>query len=183
VESDQVMLRPVNEDDLSVLDRFVMDPVALGRFAWQGWSDPRRWRRAWAENGLLGADGGQLMVVRGADRLGFVTWRKVFTSRISHCWNIGIALFPEARGKGYGTEAQRMLVHYLFAHTQVFRIEAATETANTAEQRALEKAGFTREGILRGYAFRDGRWRDGVLYSVLRHEVIGDIADETSFTD
>jgi RimJ/RimL family protein N-acetyltransferase len=43
--------------------------------------------------------------------------------------------------------------------------------SNVAEQRALEKAGFTREGIVRGAAFQGGRWRDGVVYSVLRSEV------------
>jgi RimJ/RimL family protein N-acetyltransferase len=40
-----------------------------------------------------------------------------------------------------------------------------------AEQRALEKAGFTREAILRGTTFRQGRWHDHVIYSVLRDEV------------
>jgi RimJ/RimL family protein N-acetyltransferase len=62
-------------------------------------------------------------------------------------------------------------VHYLFAHTQVNRVEAVTEVTNFGEQRALEKAGFTREGILRGTTFRQGQWHDQVIYSVLRHEV------------
>jgi RimJ/RimL family protein N-acetyltransferase len=70
-----------------------------------------------------------------------------------------------------GTQAQRLLVRYLFAHTQVNRIEAITEITNRAEQRALEKAGFTREGVLRGSTFRRGRWHDQVIYSVLRDEV------------
>ncbi|MFE9450159.1 GNAT family N-acetyltransferase [Streptomyces sp. NPDC006739] len=44
--------------------------------------------------------------------------------------------------------------------------------ANIAEQRALEWAGFTREGILRGACFRAGAWHDMVMYSVLRAEVL-----------
>jgi len=40
----------------------------------------------------------------------------------------------------------------------------------SAEQRALEKAGFTREGILRGATYRAGQWHDQVIYSVLRNE-------------
>jgi len=40
--------------------------------------------------------------------------------------------------------------------------------ANIAEQRALEKAGFTREGVMRGIGWRGGSWRDGVMYSLLR---------------
>jgi RimJ/RimL family protein N-acetyltransferase len=67
--------------------------------------------------------------------------------------------------------AQRLLVRYLFAHTQVSRVEATTEITNAAEQRALEKAGFTREGVLRGTTFRQGRWHDQVIYSVLRDEI------------
>jgi RimJ/RimL family protein N-acetyltransferase len=95
----------------------------------------------------------------------------VRTGQVSHCWAIGIGLAPEFRGRGYGTEAQRLLVRYLFAHTQLNRIEATTEITNTGEQRALEKAGFTREGVLRGATFRAGRWHDQIIYSVLRHEV------------
>ena len=171
MSDDLVTLRPVLEDDLPVLDQFTMDPEMTGPFQWQGWSDPGRWRRRWAENGLLSEDGGQLMVVSGPERLGFVAWRKITNWRTSYCWNMGIQLLPKARGHGVGTQAQRLLVQYLFAHTPVTRIEAETETTNIAEQRALEKSGFTSEGVARSIVFRDGRWRDNVRYSVLRDDV------------
>ena len=77
------------------------------------------------------------MVVRGDDVLGAVSWRRHETAPASHCWVLGIGLLPQARGYGYGTQAHRLLVDYLFAHTTVHRIEAATETGNIAEQKAL----------------------------------------------
>lgn len=166
-----VDLRPVAESDLPILYKLTNDPAATGDLEWYGWQDPTRARRRWEENGMLGENGGTLVVVRGDQVLGFVEWHRQQMGRISFCWNIGIALMPEARGLGYGTQAQRLLVRYLFAHTLVNRIEAGTEVSNIAEQRALEKAGFTREGITRGAAFQGGRWRDGVVYSVLRSEV------------
>jgi RimJ/RimL family protein N-acetyltransferase len=165
-------MRPVGEDDLPLLYRLISDPDMTGEHEWFGWRNPREFPRRWAENGLLGDDGGIFMVVRGSDRLGVLSWRKIATSQSSYCWEIGIALVPEARGRGYGTLAQRMLVEYLFAHTHVHRIQATTEVTNTAEQRALQKAGFTREGILRSSGFRDGQWRDGTMYSILRDEVM-----------
>lgn len=168
---DQVSLRPVGEDDLPLLYRLTSDPTATGEYEWFGWQDPGEFRRPWAENGLLGEDGGMLIVAKGAEALGLMNWRKHKTSRVSFCWEIGIALAPGARGQGYGTQAHRLLAGYLFAHTLVNRIQAGTETGNIAEQRALEKAGFTREGVLRGSGFRDGRWVDGVLYSMLRSEI------------
>jgi RimJ/RimL family protein N-acetyltransferase len=169
--ADDVALRSVTEADLKVIERFLAEPEVAGPFEWHGWKDPFRFRRRWAENGLLGDDGGTLMVALGADALGFVAWRKVVTSMSSSCWNMGIGLLPEFQGKGYGTEAQRLLVRYLFAHTQVHRIEAATDVGNIAEQRSLEKVGFQREGVMRGHAFRDGTWHDTLLYGVLRDEV------------
>ena len=168
--NDQLRLRPVAEDDLAVIERLLGDPEASGEHRWLGWFDPRWLRRRWEETGLLTEEGGTLTVAVSAEPLGFVNWRRQRTTQVSHCWKIGIGMLPKVRGLGYGTEAQRLLVDYLFAHTQVNRIQAITEIANTAEQWALSKAGFTREGVLRGYAFRDGEWRDAVMYSVLRED-------------
>jgi len=167
--SDEVALCPVREDDLALLEDLTQDPEKTGEFEWFGWSDLRRWRRGWDENRLIGPDGGTLIVTCGDQRLGLVNWRRQpITVPSSYCWEIGIVLLPEARGRGYGTQAQRLLARYLFAHTTVHRIWAGTEVDNLAEQRALEKAGFTREGITRATGWRDGAWRDGVIYSLLR---------------
>jgi len=88
----------------------------------------------------------------------------------SRAWNIGITLLPEHRGSGYGTLAQAMLAAHLFAHTAANRVEASTDVANIAEQRSLERAGFRREGVLRGAQHRNGAWRDLVLYARLRED-------------
>jgi RimJ/RimL family protein N-acetyltransferase len=132
---DQVVLQPVAEDDMQLLYRHTSDP-SVTRGEWFGWQDPGRFRRQWADNGLLTADGGMLIVTASGERLGFVSWIKHQLAQTSYCWRIGVAITPEARGHGYGTEAQQQLVRYLFAHAQVTRIEATTEITNMAEQRA-----------------------------------------------
>jgi RimJ/RimL family protein N-acetyltransferase len=164
---DLVRLRLARESDLPLLDRLYGDPEVAGEFGWMGWH-PSPWPKRWAQNRLLGDDISTLMVEHGGEPIGFVQWHPRPTSRMSYCWNIGIGLLPNTRGKGYGTTAHRLLVRYLFAHTQAHRIEAETELGNIAEQRALEKAGFTREGVHRQCAWRDGAWRDEVAYGVLR---------------
>ncbi|MHB8599722.1 MAG: GNAT family N-acetyltransferase [Ktedonobacteraceae bacterium] len=67
-------------------------------------------------------------------------------------------------------EAQNLLADYLFSTYPIMRVEAVTDKENIAEQRALEKAGFTREGILRQAQWRSGMWHDQVMYSKLRGE-------------
>jgi RimJ/RimL family protein N-acetyltransferase len=166
-----VTLRPVHEDDLPWLAGLRDGPEASGVHEWHGWSDPRQEQRQWNESGLLGEYNGTLIVMHGADRVGSVQWRRVQTGPSAFNWAIGIGIARQFRGRGFGSGAQRLLVQYLFAHTQVNRVEATTEITNLAEQRALEKAGFTREGVMRGTTFRQGRWHDQVMYSVLRDEV------------
>jgi RimJ/RimL family protein N-acetyltransferase len=168
---DRVTLRPVAEDDLVVLERLTNDPEGAGPYEWHGWHDPHVWRHRWLENGLAGSAAGTLIVARGDTPAGFVSWRQVSTGPVSACWELGIGIVPEARGQGVGTQAHRLVARYLFAHTQANRIQASTAAGNVAEQHALEKAGFSREGVLRGFGYRQGRWHDYVLYSVLRSEV------------
>jgi RimJ/RimL family protein N-acetyltransferase len=169
--ADHVTLRPVREDDLPVLEDLTWDPEIAGEFARFGWFDLGMWRRAWAADQMIGADGGALMVLSGDVTAGFVSWRRRPCTPAAYYWEIGVGLLPQARGRGLGTEAQRLLARYLFAHTPVNRIEARTETGNVAEQRALEKAGFTREGVVRGCGWRDGQWRDGAIYGLIRADL------------
>lgn len=166
--STTVTLRPLTEAELPIIEQSQMDPAEASEFSFYGYKSDHGRRKAFAENGLLTDDMGTLAVVVEGEAVGSVSWRRVLTGPISFTWNIGIGLLTSAQGKGYGTAAQRDLVEYLFGYTQAYRVEAHTETENLAEQRALEKAGFTREGVVRGAAFRAGRWRDMVAYSVVR---------------
>jgi RimJ/RimL family protein N-acetyltransferase len=169
---DHVRLRPIAEKDLDLFERLFEDPEESGEAGFFGHRNPGQLRRQWAEQGFLSPQGGRLAVVGEDDRfLGEVQWHEVMQGPASPCWNIGIGLLRAERGKGYGGQAQRRLAEYLFANTKVNRIEASTEVINIAEQRALERAGFTREGVLRGACFRAGTWRDMAVYSVLRAEL------------
>jgi len=75
----QVSLRPVREDDLSWLAGLRNDAAATGPHEWHGWRDPHSERRQWAESGMLGDNGGTLIVAHGADRAGVISWRRVQT--------------------------------------------------------------------------------------------------------
>lgn len=171
--TDRARLRPVTEEDLEHLERMMSDPEEIGVFNWSGFHDPRFFRKGWEENRLLDAPRWTLMIeAPDGERAGFVNWRLAHAGSPFECAEFGISLWPRWRGQGLGTEAQRLLVRYIFAHTTLNRIQAGTAAENYAEQRALEKAGFTREGVLRGMAWRDGAWRDEMIYGVIRSDVL-----------
>ena len=104
--------------------------------------------------------------------IGTVSWHAVLLGPNlgSQAMDIGISLRPLARGQGHGSRAQRMLATYLFTTTAVHRVQASTDIENIAEQRALERAGFLREGVLREAQWRLGCWHDLVSYGCLRHD-------------
>jgi RimJ/RimL family protein N-acetyltransferase len=166
-------LRPVTAADVDILERQHSGPDEAGEQSWYGFKEPGRLARRVAANETLTADRGVLAVVDDDDRVvGEVSWLQVFNGPPPNglCWNIGIWIVPEHRGKGHGSQAQRLLAAYLFEHSYLERVEAGTEADNGGEQRALEKAGFSREGVLRRACFRGGAWRDMVVYSKLRGE-------------
>jgi RimJ/RimL family protein N-acetyltransferase len=121
---------------------------------------------------LRNAHNGVMWVERldDGERLGTVQYRRTAygPNLESMAWDIGIELLPEARGLGLGGEAQRLLADWLFETTSANRVEAQTDIENVAEARALEKAGFTRDGVLRGAQFRAGAYHDLVVYGRVR---------------
>jgi RimJ/RimL family protein N-acetyltransferase len=167
-------LRPVEEAELAHLVRLLWDPDAPGEYQWFGYrmGAAREIERRWHKDGLIGEDDSSFLTVEVEDGAcaGWVTWRRI---GISGNFEVGIALFAEYRGHGVGTRAQRQLVDYLFSTTTAHRLQAGTEPDNIAEQRALERVGFRREGVHRGLYFRGGHWRDSVTYGLLRDDERG----------
>ena len=171
----RVRLRDVTLADADQLDAWSADPSPFNDFG--GGRDPVD-REALAAGPLHNEHNGQLIVelIEGSQALGTLSWHRVGYGPPggSDAWNMGIELAPEARGHGFGVEAQALLARYLFETTSANRVEAQTDIENIAEQRALEKAGFTREGVARGSQFRAGAYHDLVTYSILRSEVESD---------
>ena len=157
--SDEVTLRPVREDDLPMLEELTQNPEKTGEFEWFGWADLRHWRRGWDENGLISPGGGTLIVTCGDQRLGLVNWRRQpITVPSSYCWGIGITLLPEARGRGYGTQAQRLVSKYGIVHLssgEMLRAAAAAGTPVGLRAKGLIDRGELVPAVDRG---RPGRW-------------------------
>jgi RimJ/RimL family protein N-acetyltransferase len=169
-----VRLRDATLADADLLEAWSRSPELRGAFNDFGMPpvDGRELREALAVGPLQNERNGEMIVELEPDGtpIGTIGWHEVHygPGPRSRAWNIGIALLPEFRGHGYGATAQRLLADHLFATTDANRVEAQTDVDNVPEQRALEKAGFVREGIARGAQFRAGAHHDLVVYSRLR---------------
>ena len=98
-------------------------------------------------------------------KIGIISYRPVFTTQ-----EISYDLLPSERGKGYCSEAVKIMVDYLFLSKDIVRVQAHIAAGNMASQRVLEKAGFKKEGTFRKEYFVRGEWRDSCTFSILRKE-------------
>ena len=83
---------------------------------------------------------------------------------------IGIGLGREHVGRGYGTDAMRVIVDYAFREMGLHRIQLVVASFNPAGIRAYEKAGFVEEGRHRLAVWHDGTWYDEIMMSILDDE-------------
>lgn len=67
---------------------------------------------------------------------------------------------PSARGRGLGTAAAKLMLRYCFEEEGLHRVYLRALSGNEQAIRSYEKAGFQREGILRGDVKIDGKYAD-----------------------
>ena len=73
-----------------------------------------------------------------------------------------------SRGKGFGTEACRLLLRFAFESLNLNKVFLYVLAGNPAARRTFEKAGFRAEGVMPEEYFLDGAYQDGLRMSALR---------------
>ena len=101
--------------------------------------------------------------------IGFVVLHNIEWNNATGVLAIGIGE-REYWGKGYGSDALRLILRYGFQELNLHRIGLDVHSTNTRAIRAYEKAGFTHEGRLREAGYRDGERYDRLKMGVLRRE-------------
>jgi RimJ/RimL family protein N-acetyltransferase len=83
---------------------------------------------------------------------------------------VGFTIAAGYQGRGYATEAVRLLLDYLFTVRGKHRITAYCDSRNTASIALLERLAMRREGHLRESTWAKGEWTDDLVYALLRDE-------------
>ena len=82
----------------------------------------------------------------------------------------GYWLWKKYRGQGIMNEAVNLALGFAFRELKLVRVHAYVMTGNETSSQVLLKCGFQQEGLLRKRIKHRGRWRDLLLYSILREE-------------
>ena len=169
LETDRLLMRPFEENDADDVLAASRDPEIL---RWMPWASSQTRQSAidWCTTHAHPDPGRAInFAVVGGDRLvgsiglGRTDWTD---SRVE----IGYWIAPWARRKGYAVEATRGVAAYAF-QKGMHRIELLTAMDNLASQRVAERAGFTRECVMREAILVPAGRADAVLFSLLASEL------------
>ncbi|TYL36837.1 GNAT family N-acetyltransferase [Natronococcus pandeyae] len=167
LSGDDVTLRTIETEDLEFLQREVNDPKI-----WRpiGRSTPlnAEQEREFFEDIVCDDDGIHLLVAADSEPVGTIGLNSI--NREARRAELGYWIATEHHGRGYGTEAAKLLVEHGFDQLGLHRISARVFEFNDASKRLLESVGFTEEGVHRDTEFIDGEFQDTHWYGLLEDE-------------
>ena len=162
LEGKSVNLRVVEKEDLPLLAEWRNNLDFIGQYQSISQETMKDLEKQYGE---LTDEKWFFIEKKDGTRIGTISHKPVFKIQ-----EIGSALLPSERGKGYCSEAVRIMVDYLFLSKDIVRVQAHIDARNMASQRVLENVGFKKEGTFRKEYFVRGEWRDSCTFSILREE-------------
>jgi RimJ/RimL family protein N-acetyltransferase len=172
LQTARLRLRPFREADADAVFALHSNPVVLRYWDSPAWTDPARATRFLdiCEQMQQEGSGARLAIERAADAE-FLGVCNLFNWNPTHrSAKLGYVLDRLAWGQGFATEATRALLQWSFATLDLNRVQAETNTRNTASNRVLEKLGFRHEGTLRQDCIVNGEISDSRVYGLLRQD-------------
>jgi RimJ/RimL family protein N-acetyltransferase len=178
--TERIRFRAVEQSDLESFTRWLNDPELRRGIGFhlpgsladeQQWFDEMRAKTPQERNLSIEAS--------SVDTDGRETWQLIGTwsffniDQRNASAEFGIMIGEKAYwDRGYGTESVRLLVKHGFDTLNLNRIFLRVFETNRRAIRAYEKAGFTHVGLQRQAEFREGRYIDVLVMSILRHEYL-----------
>jgi RimJ/RimL family protein N-acetyltransferase len=174
LHGERVRLRPIERDDLPRFVAWFADPEVRAHLA-LFLPLSRAQEERWYESTLAQPQEEQPFAIDA--RLDEARWQHVGAAGLQNLqWRnrgteIGLVVGDRSFwGKGLGTEATALLVRFAFDTLNLHRVALRVYEDNAPARRVYEKVGFVLEGRQRDGDFREGRYRDVLLYSILRPE-------------
>ena len=177
IEGERVRLRKIERSDLPAFHRWANDRDVVG---WVRFSPEHMTSLAALEKAFE-----KEFADEESERITYIVEEKASSRAVGWCvvrtWDrkhvnadLGIALGEkELWGKGYGTEAMRLLLEIVFDHQGWHHAEVWTLAGNERAIRSFEKCGFRRVGVEHEVVFFDGDYHDVLLMEQLRSDWVG----------
>jgi L-phenylalanine/L-methionine N-acetyltransferase len=153
-------IRRATVNDAASYARIMGDPRVFPTLLQMPYGDEELWRSRLQSSAPAGSGHVPLVAEEEGRVIGIGGLHPAGSERRRHVAVLGMAVAPEAWGRGVGTALMQALCDHADNWSGVLRIELGVFTDNEAAIRLYRKFGFEMEGRRRGDALRDGRYVD-----------------------
>jgi RimJ/RimL family protein N-acetyltransferase len=175
LKGEKVLLRPIKRSDITNFLKWFNDPEVtqyLSMYLPMTEMAEEKWIEDAASKIRAGTD--VYLVIEAIEGestrpIGSIGLHGINPKDHSASFGIGIGE-KDYWGKGYGTEATRLILEYGFQQLNLHRISSSTLDFNERSIKLHLRTGFQEEGWLREAFFRNGRFHDLVIFGILRDE-------------
>jgi len=172
IKTKDFILRPVRLSDAKMYFECQNDPIARKNFM----SNPKNISEAKKEllEQLKGMKKSPIphfegfAIEIGGKTAGFIWIDGMDEEHSQYKAGIGYFIHKNFRGRGLGSKAIRILTDYAFRKYKLKRMATVTRDFNIGSRRALEKAGYKLEGIMKKNKFKDGKYLNDCLYAKVK---------------
>jgi RimJ/RimL family protein N-acetyltransferase len=165
-----IYLRTIAEKDIQEFLKLNDDLELRGDYFQLDILTEPSFRKWYNETGLWNDDFGRMLIFdHNHKMIGYINYFK--TICYFDAYEIGYIIYKkEYCGKGYTTEAVKLLCDYLFKAKKITRLEIRCSNENVASKRVAEKSGFVHEGTSKSAFRRAGKLYDSEVYALTIEE-------------
>lgn len=157
----QFMLSLLNDEETAHNEGKVEFPVSIDA------------QRLWYEKYLHNRNAHSFIIMSKEDDTiyGYLSFK--ILNEVSRNGHLAIKLCKEARGKGYGTDALKTAMKFLFFQYNMHRLTSHIIDYNIASQKLfIDKCGWKKEGTAREAIYMNGKYYDNILIGILKEDFI-----------
>ncbi|SHI20324.1 GNAT family N-acetyltransferase [Sporanaerobacter acetigenes] len=166
---EKVCLRAYREEDIPIATSFVNDEE-LKKFLVTNIPFPMTlWEEEeWVRSQKSSQDGSYNFAIEDIETKKYIGGCGIQeVNWLSRVATVGIMIgYKQYWGKGYGTDAMKVLMNFIFNNMNIRKIRLSTFSFNVRAKKCYEKCGFEVEGILKDEIFKDGKYYDEIIMSV-----------------
>lgn len=176
ISKDKIMLREATWNDINELYYWKYEEKEQEAKKWNGPYIPERkitrreYRRSWEHNNeILPGIPDTLVILAGDHVIGTVG--SYWVDRNTNWLETGIVIYDKQYWNGgYGSEAYRVWIDFLFRSTTLHRLGMSTWSGNHRMMKVAEKLGMKEEARIRDARMVDGEYYDAIKMGMLRKE-------------
>lgn len=171
MSSNRVYLRALEPDDYKASIKWRKDDDIWNMLGGPKYFVSEAYERKWVEDAIFNSKDLKLAIcLTENDRYIGNVYMTDINNLNRSCTSHILIGEKDCWGKGYAKEALMLAINYMFNERNIHRIQAFILESNTQSLRMHEKCGYKIEGLLRDSIFKNGKYQNQYILSILNNE-------------